>query len=93
MNELRRLREQAGMSLEELAERSDVELEALDMLENGAVKAEQAVIDRLANAFDGALFGQGIRVTPEDLAELVAEEEFVEAAKAENTLNQPISEE
>ncbi len=70
MNKLQALREQAGLSWHELAQRSDVNQNIIQQVESGAGRASLVQLAKLADALDAALFDQNIRVTVDDLQPL-----------------------
>lgn len=62
MNALKRLRAESGLTLEELAEKSGVNINTISYLENGKQKARSTTLAKVARA---------LGVPLDDLAELI----------------------
>ncbi len=67
MNRLKELREQSGLSLPELAQRSDLDQHLLSQLEEGQTQPDPETTGKLVDALNAALFSQDIKVTAQDI--------------------------
>ena len=71
MNRLRELREQSGLSVQELAQRSEVDQDLIGQLEAGQSKTTPEVVVKLTKALNSVLSNKNVEASPKDFGDLL----------------------